>query len=238
MVLTFKVSVYKRSRAFNIRRDICSTLGLRPGDSIHLIVRTPAGKELFNGRETLRSGTEIYGKDIASSLKPGSKIVVEASQPILLEAESEAESFYAQERAAGFQPNPEIRWVVERYAMEVAKEQLRALGFTKFVDTSKRHSYDYTCWRDGSLHYVEVKGTQGPGMSVILTKNEYEHWQKYRRRSVAVIVHDVKVDCEEGSFHATGGSSRVCLPWFVDLAALEPIQYKWTVAGRPETPPK
>jgi hypothetical protein len=88
-------------------------------------------------------------------------------------AEAEAESFAAQERGAGFQSNPEIRRVVEEYAMDRAQEKLSGLGFSKFKDTSKRHCYDYTCNRGGTLYYVEVKGTQGSGTSVILTKNEH-----------------------------------------------------------------
>jgi len=178
--ITFEVSVYKKAHAFNIPKGVCNELGIGPGDSVHLVIRRPSGTKLFSGRKRLKSGPEIYGRDIKSALRPGSKILVEASEPILREGEAEAESFGAQERAAGFQSNPEIRGVVEKYAMAKAEESLRRRGFTDFTDTSKRKCYDYTCGRGGILYYVEVKGTQGSGESVILTKNEVKHWKENR----------------------------------------------------------
>lgn len=81
-----------------------------------------------------------------------------------------------------------------------------------------------------------MKGTQGGGKSVILTKNEVAHAKKHQQHSVAVIVHNVNVGSEGGSFHASGGALRVCLPWVVESAALEPIQYKWTLSGHSEHP--
>jgi hypothetical protein len=150
------------------------------------------------------------------------------------EAEAEAESFSAQERAAGFQSDPKVRDVVEKYAMEKAKEELGSRGFASFHNTSDGNCYDYTCERDGILYYVEVKGTQGSGTSVILTKNEVEHWKQYKQTSIAVIVHGVKVDREKED--ASGGSVQVCFPWTFEPAALEALQYKWTLSGCPEGP--
>lgn len=148
------------------------------------------------------------------------------------EAEAEAESFDAQERAAGFQPDSKIRVVIEEYAMKRAKKKLSGLGFNNFVNTSRRKCYDYTCERDGILYYVEVKGTQGSGASVILTKNEIEHGQKYQQHSIAVIVHHIRVNKRS----ASKGTTHVCLPWILEGSALEPILYNWTVSRCPELP--
>jgi len=162
------------------------------------------------------------------------------------EADAEAESFDVQERAAGFEPNPEIRRIVEDYAMKRAKAELRNLGFNNFTPTAAYKCYDYTCERGGKRYYVEVKGTRGAGASVILTKNEVHHWKKNQETSIAVIVHDVKL-APDGE--ASGGTPRVCLPWTLEPAALdmldvsaavgvlEAIQYKWTVPGHPEPSP-
>ncbi len=78
---------------------------------------------------------------------------------------------------------------------------------------------------------MEVKGTQGSGGAVILTRNEVEHWKKHPKSSIAVIVHGVKVDPEGRTYRASGGTSRVYLPWALEPAALEPIQYRWTVSA-------
>lgn len=157
---TFEVSVYKKSCAFTIPKQVRDELGITGGDSVHLIVKAPSGTELFNGRKTLKSGPEIYGKDISGALTPGSMIVLEALEPRVMEAAAEAESFDAQERNAGFQSNPGIRREVEEYAMDMAKEKLESLGFSDFIRTSKTECYDYICKRDGARYYIEVKGTQ------------------------------------------------------------------------------
>jgi hypothetical protein len=82
LTITFETSVYKRSRAFRIRKAERAKLGIGDGDSVHLIVKTPSGRVLFRGRKTLRSGADIYRRDIAPILIPGAPIKVEASEPI------------------------------------------------------------------------------------------------------------------------------------------------------------
>ena len=162
--IKFIGSVYKKSRSFTIPKRVREELGIDNGDSVLLSVATSSGEELFRGRKMLKSGPEIYGKDIAHALTPGAPIVVEVSEPQFSESKAEAESFKTQERELGFQVNPEIRRVVEVYAMQVAKETLRGekYNFTDFDDTSASESYDYTCQGGGNTYYVEVKGTQGP----------------------------------------------------------------------------
>ena len=92
----------------------------------------------------------------------------------------------------------------EKYAMKKAEEELSNLGFRSFDNTSDKKCYDYTCKRNGTLYYVEVKGTQGAGTSVILTKNEVEHSTQHAQISIAVIVHGVKVDRERRKLHRQG----------------------------------
>lgn len=77
----FEVSVYKSSRRFCIPKRERIELGIEGGDSVHLVIRTPSGTVLFRGRQELRSGPEIYGKDM-KALEPGATIKVEASEPI------------------------------------------------------------------------------------------------------------------------------------------------------------
>jgi hypothetical protein len=226
----FDVKVYKTSRAFNVPKRVRTELGIRGGDSIHLTIRNLAGEVLFSDRKTLKSGSEIYGTDVASALVPGSKIFVEASEPRFLETDAEADAFAAQERVAGFQPSPEIRRLVELHAMRCAQDKLSEMGFGVFHDTSAHECYDLTCERKGELYYVEVKGTQGAGTSVILTANEAEHAMKYPQRSIAVIVSQIEIVDENGKAQAKGGRSRVFLPWTLELASLKPLQYQWNVS--------
>ena len=154
-----------------------------------------------------------------------------ASSAIRSRSGTEDDSFDIQERAAGFQSNPEIRLIIELHAMARAKKELEKKGYRNFADTSANRPYDYKCKKDGKHYFVEVKGTQGPGASVILTRNEVDHWKKHQNESIAVIVHGVKLNHAGESLGASGGTARVCFPW--KLEQVEPIQYKWTVSGCP-----
>lgn len=93
------------------------------------------------------------------------------------------------EKAAGFQSNIEIRKAVEKYAMEKAQKSLKALGYKDFVDTARYECFDYTCQKNGGLHYVEVKGTQTKGESLILTRNEVEHVNAHPGKSILVLLY-------------------------------------------------
>jgi bifunctional DNA-binding transcriptional regulator/antitoxin component of YhaV-PrlF toxin-antitoxin module len=230
----FKVKVYRTSRSFNVPLSARIALGIQGGDSVHLIVRSSSGKVLWAGRKTLKSGTEIYGaNDVGRVLEPGSTIFVQASKPWRLEADTEADSFDAQERAAGFQANIEIKRIVEKYAMKLAQEKLRSIGFKHFDDTSAHECYDLTCKLGRSLYFVEVKGTQGAGVAVIMTANEVNHARRYPEYSIAVVVHQIKVIQGAGGLEGTGGNVRVCLPWVIEPKSLKPLQYKWTVSKCP-----
>ncbi len=95
-----------------------------------------------------------------------------SGQNLLREPEAgvEDEILNVLEWAAGFQSNSEIRHLVEEHAMEEAKHELIRLGFEGVHRTAESECYDYACLRDGLRYFVEVKGTQGNGKSVILTK--------------------------------------------------------------------
>jgi Domain of unknown function (DUF3883) len=95
---------------------------------------------------------------------------------ILLEAEEEA----ARADGApgpGREPNPLVNKVVEKYAENRTIEVLEGLGCHSFKLVGK--PYDIECiTKDGRVLHVEVKGTQGTGKVVELTKNEVRHNQE------------------------------------------------------------
>jgi hypothetical protein len=53
----------------------------------------------------------------------------------------------AQERAAGFQSDPNIRKIIEQFAMKKAQIALKRRGFSKFENTSATKPYDFTFCR-------------------------------------------------------------------------------------------
>ncbi len=236
----FRRRVYPKTREFSIPKKTCDALGIWSEDSVHLVVRDQDGKELFQGRKTLKSGSEIYGKDIAPVLVPGSIILVEAAEPRLSKARREQEilaedhALASQERLAGYQPDIEVRNAVEQHAMRLAKQELARRGFASINDRSSSMPYDFECEREGLGYYVEVKGTQGKGEAVIVTKNEVKHRNSHPSRSIAIIVHSIKVDAAKKPPVASGGAILIFEPWEINPASLEPTQYLWTVPKPPK----
>src|SRR5438477_1855351 len=72
------------------------------------------------------------------------------------------------ERSAGFQPNPKIRKAVELYAMGQVQNEFKNRGY-EVKDVSQKRPYDLHCSRSDEVKYVEVKGTQGNGLDIVLT---------------------------------------------------------------------
>jgi hypothetical protein len=142
------------------------------------------------------------------------------------EVTSEEASTAAQEQAAGFQSDPRIRKAVEQHAMKEAQKALEKKGYRQFVNTSATKSYDFTCRRHGKMFFVEVKGTQTTGNSVILTKNEVKHVKSNPDNCILVIVHSVKMTTENT---ATAGTSIVTEKWDLTQGELTATQYLWTV---------
>ena len=140
------------------------------------------------------------------------------------EVNSEETATAAQEQAAGFQSDPQIRKAIERHAMKEAQKTLEKRGFSKFEDTSATKPFDFACWREKKPFFVEVKGTQTPGKTVILTKNEVKHIKSNPGDCVLVIVHSVKVT---GKKTATGGISVVTEKWDLSNGELTAMQYLW-----------
>jgi hypothetical protein len=143
---------------------------------------------------------------------------------------AETSATIAQERAAGFQSSVEIRKCVEDRAMEMAKKCLEKRGYDEFRDTSRHECYDYTCQLRNRLYYVEVKGTQTHGDSVILTHNEVKHRRAHAARSIFVIVHSIVVEKSKKGLCATGGTDLVYKPWKIRDDDLKPTIYRWRVS--------
>lgn len=110
------------------------------------------------------------------------------------------------EQAAGFQSNPAIRRAIEEYAMERALNALKDLDYGNFNRTSAYKEYDYTCDKGGKVFFVEVKGTQTKGKTVILTKNEVEHARSSSTTSIIIIVHSVTISVKKKNIQVNGGT--------------------------------
>lgn len=148
-----------------------------------------------------------------------------AKENLLQEPDSEAnveESVVSTlERAAGFQSNPAIRKAIEELAMEEAERYLEEQQYTHIKNTSKNESYDFTCQKQGSMFYVEVKGTQTAGDAVFLTKNEKQHGHRNAKNLILFVLHDIRVTGPHKP-KAVGGVRRVLDPWDIEQGEWKP----------------
>ncbi|PYV14306.1 MAG: hypothetical protein DMG21_18675 [Acidobacteria bacterium] len=147
----------------------------------------------------------------------------------ILEGDTEDSAAIAQEQAEGFRSNADIRRAIEAYAMERAKKELERRGYENIKDKSGSKPYDYECVK-GRTRYVEVKGTQTLGKSILLTRNEVEHVRLNPKDSILVLVRSVKVSEKKGG-RPTGGEIVVIENWQLNPEP-DPIQYTWAVKPR------
>lgn len=140
------------------------------------------------------------------------------------EVSSEEAATVEQERAEGFQSDPQIRKIIEKHAMNEARKALEKRGYRQFNNTSASKSYDYTCQKLGETFFIEVKGTQTLGRSVILTKNEVKHVETNPGKCILVVVHSVRM---AGKKISKVGTADVREKWQLTDGELNAVQYLW-----------
>ena len=111
--------------------------------------------------------------------------------------------------------------------MKKAHALLLAKGYKNVVNTSATKPYDYTCQRNRTSFFVEVKGTQTSGSTVVLTRGG-EVLQQCTGRSVLVLVHSVKVTTTK-PLRVSGGTVEFKENWSLREQDLKPLQYVWVV---------
>jgi hypothetical protein len=214
----------------------------KPGterDIIEADIQTLAPLLRFNSsqdRLSLSNHTHTEGKQLQAlrELTPESssslqRLLDSVTQTANANHESEEAAAISQERAAGFQSDIEIRMAVENFAMSKAKSVLVSMGYEKFENTAKFKPYDYTCERGGKHFFVEVKGTQTAGKTLILTRGEVEHIRSHADECILVLVRSVSVS-GKGTIRVSGGTAEVKESWSLRSEDLSPIQYAWTVS--------
>jgi hypothetical protein len=145
----------------------------------------------------------------------------------VIRAGSAAEEKAAEEmeRAAGFQSNSRIRKVVELHAMDLVKAKFRAARY-EVNNVSPRRPYDFLCTRGGRIKYVEVKGTQTDGRTVILTAGEVAFIGRNQPHCVLCVVHGIRVSGDSKPT-ASGGQISSDEPLVLSSGELNPISYTY-----------
>ncbi|UYN94376.1 MAG: DUF3883 domain-containing protein [Enhydrobacter sp.] len=152
----------------------------------------------------------------------GSNILDTPEADAEAESANAAETSLARSQGQGFARSAEERRAIEKQAMKVATAHFRDQGYA-VEDVSARRSYDLLCERNGRELHVEVKGTTTNGSAVVLTYNEVKHARDPASSCALFVLHSIKLDRKK----ATGGQSRVLLPWELEQHQLTPICYTY-----------
>lgn len=127
------------------------------------------------------------------------------------------------ERSAGFQSNSKIRRAVELQAMDRTVKEFRNRGYD-VKDISKKSPYDLLCSKADVKKYVEVKGTQGRGLEIILTAGEVRFIRENKANCVLCVVHEIKISSKRRP-KAAGGSLKLIEPFDIAEGMLKPLAY-------------
>lgn len=124
----------------------------------------------------------------------------------------------------GFQGDVKVRLMIEKFAMTICKNQYSNNGY-EVEDVSANHPYDFLITKNGVSRFVEVKGTQTPGDTILLTKNEVDFSRIHGDKMVLFIVHSIvmnKKTVKKGS-----GVVTIINPWRVSDDKLTPISFTY-----------
>jgi hypothetical protein len=138
----------------------------------------------------------------------------------------------------GFKPDQAERKAIEELAMEAARKHYAANDWLENdadTEACKRNPFDLILRRNGEIKHVEVKGTTGAGITVILTEGEVKHVRDGCEvaepcRTVALfILTGIKIGKgADGKPKATGGREQVHDPWHL-TGGLQAKTYSYLV---------
>lgn len=129
----------------------------------------------------------------------------------------------------GFGLSPAERKEVELRAMQMARDLYERRGWD-VIDTSSSRPYDLLATQGTQRRYIEVKGTTGTGLSIVLTAGEIQHAKRNKRSSALVIVSSIGLKELDGRWVASGGLVSCHEdPWEIEDDRLQPTQYRYQV---------
>jgi hypothetical protein len=144
----------------------------------------------------------------------------------------ESPSTYAGTRkrsGQGFERNPAVRVAVERWAMDAAVRHYRAAGWDTERCESQNLGYDILCTQGKRRLFVEVKGTQGDGKQVIITRNEAFTARKQRKHTELFVCRNIRIsNPNQTPIVCSGGDKKIIEMWDpFACGELVPVTFFW-----------
>ena len=112
--------------------------------------------------------------------------------------------------------------------MPLARSQYERSGY-EVSDTSANRPYDLVVKRGSEIRRVEVKGTVGLGLRVLLTDGEVCAARVGPEPTDLFVVHTIDLVRDQAGVRATGGVANVVTNWNPLDRDLEPTQYRYAV---------
>ena len=129
----------------------------------------------------------------------------------------------------GFGLSQSERKAVELRAMQIARALYEDAGW-RVIDKSSSHPFDLLAIKGTQERFIEVKGTTGEGLFVVLTHGEVRHIRDNPKISGLVIVSGIVLERENGKLNAQGGTiTKHEDPWKLKDECLNPTQYRYEI---------
>jgi MrcB-like, N-terminal domain/Protein NO VEIN, C-terminal len=133
----------------------------------------------------------------------------------------------------GRQIDAAVRSAVEHYAEDLTESHLRDLGWTTVRRVGTQNlGYDLECENSKGEHlHVEVKGTQGLGEEVIMTRNEVRHIRLESQCDAdhaLFVISQIKVQ-RNGDIKCTGGRINPVWSSAIESGKFSPTEYSYQV---------
>lgn len=130
----------------------------------------------------------------------------------------------------GLQMDAATRQAIENAAQDRLMRYYRERGWT-VTDTRLNCPYDAVAVRGTEEIYLEAKGTQSAGHSVILTRNEVDHARRHPGQCRIGVWSGMRL--MEGVVDSEAGTFRV-IDLKPDDRDLRPRDYDWTIPAAPQ----
>lgn len=222
------------------RDSFMKRYGGRPAD--RYVVITPDGVEV-DALALILGARELAGLDLTGPWRGDRPNVAEPltafgfrveqadreSSPEVQAAETAVQLAAGREprgsRGQGFSIDQVAKVAIETHAMDSAQRHYEQSGTV--ADTASRKSWDLEVDIDGTIWHVEVKGTTGDPVDVLLTPNEVAHAQQYEHVALYVLSNISLVGADGQRDAARGGRVTIYQPWTINPDDLAPLGYKY-----------
>ncbi|MDQ0239285.1 protein NO VEIN domain-containing protein [Arthrobacter bambusae] len=128
----------------------------------------------------------------------------------------------------GRQMDSVVRKAIEDAAQERLMDLYRTDGWT-VTDTRQNRPYDAVAVRGTESLYLEAKGTQSRGQSVIVTRNEVDHARSHPGSCIMGVWSGMRLI--DGVVDPAAGTFR-SFPFDPDQGTLWPLDYEWILPAQ------